>query len=175
MFLDGIDGKTSTLLKSSCIIGTYLDSFIDLFNFCFIPCITIYLWLLSIELSYSNFIILIYIVFSILRLIRFQYNYFYINSNINISHTNNKKSFSGIPMPCIAILFLTPLIFNMQSINYVLFVTNYYYVVLYFLYINILIIGVYKFYCIKQGNVICNRIDILINIYCILFVIYVLY
>ena len=100
---DVLDGRLSRLLKSESKLGAELDSLADFLNFGIAPSILIYISLLQNAGLIERVAVLSFIVFSCLRLARF---------NVDIDSKNNKSSnfFSGIPTPAGAGLILLPLI-----------------------------------------------------------------
>jgi len=108
---DVLDGRLSRLLKSESKLGAELDSLADFLNFGIAPSILIYISLLQNAGLIERVAILSFIVFSCLRLARF---------NADIDSKNNKSSnfFTGIPTPAGAGLILLPLIHSFLGFNW---------------------------------------------------------
>ncbi len=112
--LDGIDGPSARLLKSSSNFGAQLDSLCDLVNFGVAPAIVIYNWKLY-QLGVLGWcIILIYVSCTALRLAR--YNVESLTQAV-LGKLKNNSYFHGISSPCGGILILSPLISTFQLVR----------------------------------------------------------
>lgn len=113
-FMDGIDGRLARFLNSTSSFGAHLDSLADIVSFGVAPAVVIYLWSLY-EITYRGVgwaAVLFYITCSALRLARF-----------NVQSENKKSSlagnyFTGVPMPCAAMLSMLPMMFTFEIIDF---------------------------------------------------------
>ena len=108
---DVLDGRLSRLLKSESKLGAELDSLADFLNFGIAPSILIYISLLQNTGLIERIAVLSFIVFSCLRLARF-------NADIDIKNNKSTNFFTGIPTPAGAGLILLPLIHSFLGFNW---------------------------------------------------------
>lgn len=109
--MDGLDGPSARLLKSSSDFGAQLDSLCDLVNFGVAPAIIMYKWK-TYELGRLGWAIsLVYGSCTALRLARY---------NVESTSPGQNKFqnyFHGISSPCAAILVLSPLMTTFQLLD----------------------------------------------------------
>jgi CDP-diacylglycerol--serine O-phosphatidyltransferase len=108
---DVLDGRLSRLLKSESKLGAELDSLADFLNFGIAPSILIYISLLQNAGLIERIAVLSFIVFSCLRLARF-------NADIDSKNSKSTNFFTGIPTPAGAGLVLLPLIHSFLGFNW---------------------------------------------------------
>ena len=111
---DFLDGFSARILKVQSEIGKQLDSLADLISFGMLPACAMVTWQFDQEYvwhPYANYLSLILVPFSALRLAKF-----------NVS-TNQSKEFVGLPTPANAIMLATLLSFSSHIVlNSVFFV-----------------------------------------------------
>ena len=98
---DLLDGMMASLLKAHSELGAQLDSLADFVNFGIAPSLLLYMCLMSDMGLISWLSLLLYIVFSCLRLALFNINNSDLTPKLNIF-------FKGVPTPAGAILILIP-------------------------------------------------------------------
>ncbi len=98
---DLLDGMMASLLKAHSELGAQLDSLADFVNFGIAPSLLLYMCLMSDMGLISWLSLLLYIVFSCLRLALFNINNSDLAPKLNIF-------FKGVPTPAGAILILIP-------------------------------------------------------------------
>lgn len=114
ILMDGLDGKTARLLNGFSEFGKEFDSFCDAISFGMAPAMLLYSILTKIELNKEflfldnlNFpaipISFIFLLCGILRLVKF---------NVITVASNEKKDFSGMPIPTGAGLLATYIVFS---------------------------------------------------------------
>jgi CDP-diacylglycerol--serine O-phosphatidyltransferase len=119
--MDGIDGPSARLLKSSSNFGAQLDSLCDLVNFGVAPGIIIYNWKLCQLGVFGWCIILVYVSCTALRLARYNVESL---SQVVVSKFKDNSYFHGISSPCGGILVLSPLIATFQLLKEEIFHLN---------------------------------------------------
>ena len=112
--LDALDGRIARLIKGTSDFGKELDSLTDFVSFGIAPAFIIYFWELNNYGKLGWAITLIYSVCCVLRLARFNLTKF------KAHETWKQNYFEGVPSPIGALLILSPLVFELTEINYVL-------------------------------------------------------
>lgn len=101
--LDGIDGKVARLVRGESRFGAELDSLSDAIAFGVAPALILYLWSLHHLGNFGWMVALVYALFCVLRLARF-------NAGIDQEQPHKAAGYlTGIPAPAGAILALAPL------------------------------------------------------------------
>ena len=109
--LDALDGRIARLIKGTSEFGKELDSLTDFVSFGIAPVLILYFWELNVYGKLGWAIALIYSVCCVLRLARF-------NLTKNESQQVWKNNFfEGVPSPAGGLLILTPLIYELSSVN----------------------------------------------------------
>lgn len=112
--MDGIDGPSARLLKSSSDFGAQLDSLCDLVNFGVAPGVIVYNWRLYELGVFGWYIILVYVSCTALRLARYNVESL---SQVALSKFKDNSYFHGISSPCGGVLILSPLITTFQLLK----------------------------------------------------------
>ena len=112
--LDALDGRVARLIKGTSEFGKELDSLTDFVSFGIAPVLILYFWELNTYGRLGWAIALIYSVCCVLRLARF-----------NLTKVEDRDSwknnfFEGIPSPAGGLLILSPLIYELSEINFVI-------------------------------------------------------
>ena len=112
--LDALDGRVARLIKGTSEFGKELDSLTDFVSFGIAPVLILYFWELNTYGKLGWAIALIYSVCCVLRLARF-----------NLTKVEDRDSwknnfFEGIPSPAGGLLILSPLIYELSEINFVI-------------------------------------------------------
>ena len=99
---DALDGFFSRILKSESELGAELDSLADFLSFAVAPCILIYMSLINQNEVIGSIALLLFVVFSCIRLAIF---------NLNKDNSEDKSNFfSGVPTPAGCGLLILPLV-----------------------------------------------------------------
>ena len=99
---DALDGFFSRILKSESELGAELDSLSDFLSFAVAPCILIYMSLIDENEVIGSIALLLFVVFSCIRLAVF---------NLNKDSDQNVSSFfNGVPTPAGCGLLILPLV-----------------------------------------------------------------
>ncbi|WP_066795526.1 CDP-diacylglycerol--serine O-phosphatidyltransferase [Sphingomonas soli] len=102
--LDGIDGKVARLMRGESRFGAELDSLSDAIAFGVAPALILYLWSLQNLGNFGWMVALVYALFCVLRLARF-------NAGIDNEDQPHKSAgfLTGVPAPAGALLAMAPL------------------------------------------------------------------
>ncbi|RYY25134.1 MAG: CDP-diacylglycerol--serine O-phosphatidyltransferase [Sphingomonadales bacterium] len=101
--LDGIDGKVARMVRGESRFGAELDSLSDAIAFGVAPALILYLWSLQYLGNFGWMVALVYALFCVLRLARF-------NAGIDNEQPHKSAGFlTGVPAPAGALLALAPL------------------------------------------------------------------
>ena len=107
---DALDGFFSRVLKSESELGAELDSLSDFLSFAVAPCILIYMSLISQNEVIGSIALLLFVVFSCIRLAVF---------NLNKDNAQDISSFfSGVPTPAGCGLLILPLVQSFLGLNW---------------------------------------------------------
>ena len=144
---DALDGFFSRILKSESELGAELDSLSDFLSFAVAPCILIYMSLINQNEVIGSIALLLFVVFSCIRLAVFNLN----KDNIE----NEAQFFSGVPTPAGCGLLILPLVqsflgFDWASKNEIL-------LSIYITFIGVLLISNLPTYSSKQLKIKFNR------------------
>jgi CDP-diacylglycerol---serine O-phosphatidyltransferase len=135
--LDFLDGFVARAMNSSSPIGKELDSLADMVTFGVLPTLIIYYLLDGFKLNINNSIVLILVIFSALRLAKF---------NID---TRQSDSFIGVPTPANAIVVASfPLILDFNP-EYAQIIQNQYFLIGYTLIMSYLLISEIPLFALK--------------------------
>jgi len=110
---DTLDGFFARMLKSSSELGAQLDSLSDFLCFGIAPAILLYMGIMENSGLIGSITIVVYVIFSCLRLAIF-------NTNL-ISTNDNPKVigfFNGVPTPAGSILIMLPVTHSFLGINW---------------------------------------------------------
>ena len=144
---DALDGFFSRILKSESELGAELDSLSDFLSFAVAPCILIYMSLINQNEVIGSIALLLFVVFSCIRLAVFNLN----KDNIE----NDSQFFNGVPTPAVCGLLILPLVqsflgFDWASKNEIL-------LSIYIIFIGFLLISNLPTYSSKQIKIKLNR------------------
>ena len=144
---DALDGFFSRILKSESELGAELDSLSDFLSFAVAPCILIYMSLINQNEVIGSIALLLFVVFSCIRLAVFNLN----KDNIE----NDSQFFNGVPTPAGCGLLILPLVqsflgFDWASKNEIL-------LSIYIIFIGFLLISNLPTYSSKQIKIKLNR------------------
>ena len=140
--LDALDGRIARLIKGTTDFGKELDSLTDFVSFGIAPAFIVYFWELNKYGKLGWAITLIYSVCCVLRLARFNLTKF------KPEESWKQNYFEGVPSPIGALLILSPLVFELTDINYLL--SKNYFVPVFTLIIAILLISKIPTYSFKK-------------------------
>ena len=140
--LDALDGRIARLIKGTTDFGKELDSLTDFVSFGIAPAFIVYFWELNKYGKLGWAITLIYSVCCVLRLARFNLTKF------KPEESWKQNYFEGVPSPLGALLILSPLVFELTDINYLL--SKNYFVPVFTLIIAILLISKIPTYSFKK-------------------------
>ena len=158
--LDGVDGKVARSCNVSSNFGTYIDSFVDSYNFGIIPALHLYFWMYKDNFIY---ILIIYILTTFMRLSMFN------TSSLDISFFKNKNFFCGVPMPLTAILLIIPIYLSTNTYDYKYFIFLKKYILLYIVFNIFLSISTLKI-PYKKNNKIIYSIITVTNLFILLYI-----
>ena len=144
---DALDGFFSRILKSESELGAELDSLSDFLSFAVAPCILIYMNLINQNEVIGSIALLLFVVFSCIRLAVFNLN----KDNIE----NDSQFFNGVPTPAGCGLLILPLVqsflgFDWASKNEIL-------LSIYIIFIGFLLISNLPTYSSKQIKIKLNK------------------
>ena len=144
---DALDGFFSRILKSESELGAERDSLSDFLSFAVAPCILIYMSLINQNEVIGSIALLLFVVFSCIRLAVFNLN----KDNIE----NDRQFFNGVPTPAGCGLLILPLVqsflgFDWASKNEIL-------LSIYIIFIGFLLISNLPTYSSKQIKIKLNR------------------
>ena len=108
--LDTLDGRVARLIKGTSKVGKELDSLTDVISFGVAPGFVMYFWALNEIGKFGWMLVLIYTVFSAVRLARFKLTTIEENESWKINF------FEGVPSPAAGGLVLLPLILNLSGL-----------------------------------------------------------
>lgn len=100
---DGVDGLLARRLRASSELGAQLDSLSDLIAFGVAPAVLVYQFHLQTLGGTGWIFVLVFVAASALRLARFN-----MTSGQSDIRTEDRESFTGVPMPAAALLGLLP-------------------------------------------------------------------
>ena len=107
---DALDGFFSRVLKSESELGAELDSLSDFLSFAVAPCILIYMSLINQNEVIGSIALLLFVVFSCIRLAVF---------NLNKDNTEDISNFfNGVPTPAGCGLLILPLVQSFLGLDW---------------------------------------------------------
>jgi CDP-diacylglycerol--serine O-phosphatidyltransferase len=107
---DALDGFFSRILKNESELGAELDSLSDFLSFAVAPCILIYMSLINKNEVIGLISLLLFVIFSCIRLAKFNTEKFNKRSNL--------RYFNGVPTPAGCGLLILPLIHSFIGIEW---------------------------------------------------------
>ena len=156
---DALDGFFSRILKSESELGAELDSLADFLSFAVAPCILIYMSLINQNEVIGSIALLLFVVFSCIRLAIF---------NLNKDNSEDKSNFfSGVPTPAGCGLLILPLVQSFLGFDWAK--ENEIFLSIYILIIGLLLISNLQTFSSKQFKIKISRKNyIYFSLFCFL-------
>ena len=140
---DVLDGFFSRILKNESELGAELDSLSDFLSFAVAPCILIYMSLINKNEVIGLISLLLFVIFSCIRLAKFNTEKF--------RKTSDLRYFNGVPTPAGCGLLILPLIHSFIGIEWA--INNQFFLNIYIFIVGFLLVSNIPTFSFKQFKI----------------------